>query len=165
MKNITKVKKKRKPERTSFDHFLQLWFNYHFLFFRCLIFRGLKLRAFNFFSNVKKGLKLSEDFDPSFVFLIALLKITPSILLKPLKVSGGSYGVPFPIDYWKKIVFGCKWVIKLLKDNYRVVTVTSIVDSLVLAIVDEGLSIEKKEEVYKTASLNRHLLKHKIFKR
>jgi len=57
----------------------------------------------------------------------------------------------------------CRWVIKLLKKQGRIFTVDRIVDSLVLSFIDEGLSMEKKWEVYFTALTNRHLLKNKIF--
>lgn len=57
MRYISKIKKKRFFERSSFDRILQLWFNYHFFFFQSLIFRGLKLRAFSFFIFIKSGLK------------------------------------------------------------------------------------------------------------
>lgn len=165
MRNITIFKRKRLQERVGIDHFLQLWFNYHFLFFKSLIFRGLKLKAFNFFINIKKGLKISEQFDPSFLFLISMLKITPLLILKPVKIGGATYAVPFPINYWKKISYGCRWVIKLLKDNQRVFSVNSIVDSLVSSFYNEGFSINKKKDVYHTAELNRHLIKNKIFKK
>lgn len=165
MRHITKIKRKRVSERIDFDHFLQLWFNYHFLFFRSLIFRGLKLRAFTFFAKVKKGLKIIEDFDPSFLFLIAMLKITPSLILKPLRIGGAVYEVPFPITYWKKIIYSCRWVIKLLKDANRVISVNSIVDALSSSLLDEGLSMEKKFTVYDLAALNRHLIKNKIFRK
>lgn len=165
MRQITKLKRKRINERIDFDHFLQLWFNYHFLFFRSLIFRGLKLRAFSFFSKVKQGLKVVEDFDPSFLFLLSMLKITPSLMLKPLRIGGAVYEIPFPITYWKKIIFSCRWVIKLLKDINRVVSVNSIVDALSTSLVDQGLSMEKKFSVYELAALNRHLIRNKIFRK
>ena len=38
---------------------------YHFFFFQSLIFRGLKLRAFTFFTSVKSGLK-GNQFFPGF---------------------------------------------------------------------------------------------------
>lgn len=165
MRHITKIKKKRFKERVGIDHFLQLWFNYHFLFFKSLISRGLKLRAFNFFLNIKKGLKFSEQFDPSFLFLIAMLKITPFLILKSISIGGAIYSVPFPINYWKKISYGCRWVIKLLRDNQRVFSINAIVDSLVSSFYDEGISFSKKKEVYHLAELNRHLIKKKVFRK
>jgi len=102
MRYISKIKKRKVNERVSFNSFLQLWFNYHFLFFKSLISRGLKLRAFNFLIKVKHGIKLQENFDPSFLFLIAMLKITPLLILKSVKIGGAIYNIPFPLNYWKK---------------------------------------------------------------
>src|SRR5277367_6232806 len=99
MRNIMKYKKKKLSERPYIDHFLQLWFNYHFLFFKSLISRGLKLRAFNFFIKIKHGIKIQENFDPSFLFLIAMLKITPLLILKSVKIGGANYNIPFPLNY------------------------------------------------------------------
>jgi len=73
-----------------------------------LIFRGLKLRAFSLFCDIKKGLKFGEDFDPSFIFLLSMLKITPSLTLKYANVGGAVYGIPLPVNYWKKIGLGCR---------------------------------------------------------
>jgi hypothetical protein len=42
------------------------------------------LRAFTFFLKIKKGIKENEKYDPAFIFLLAMLKITPSLILKPL---------------------------------------------------------------------------------
>lgn len=165
MRNITILKRKKLKERVGIDHFLQLWFNYHFLFFKSLISRGLKLRAFNFFLAIKKGLKNSEKFDPSFLFLIAMLKITPLLILKSVKIGGAVYSVPFPIHYWKKVSYGCRWVIKLLKDNQRVFSIDTIVESLVSSFYDDGVSINKKKDVYNHAELNRHLIKNKLFRK
>ena len=61
MRYISKIRKKKFNERISFDKILQLLFNYHFFFFQSLIFRGLKLRAFSLFVDIKSGLK-THDF-------------------------------------------------------------------------------------------------------
>jgi ribosomal protein S7 len=69
--------------------------------------RGLKLRAFNFFLKIKKELKVREDFDPSFVFLISMINITPSLMIKHVERRGVLYKIPFPVLYWKKIILSC----------------------------------------------------------
>jgi len=69
--------------------------------------RGLKLRAFNFFLKIKKELKVREDFDPSFVFLISMINITPSLMIKHVERRGVLYKIPFPVSYWKKIILSC----------------------------------------------------------
>ena len=99
MRRISKISRKRLDKRLSFNFLLQLWFNYHILFYRCLISRGLKMRAFNYFILIKNKIKILEDFDPSFIFLLSFLKITPSLNIRYKKMGGASYGLPFPINY------------------------------------------------------------------
>ena len=123
------------------------------------------MRAFNIFVNIKKKLKENQKFDPSFVFLICLLKITPAIMLKPIKIGGTDYLIPTSITYWKKITYGCRWVIKLLKETNRVLHVDTAVKALLSSLFGYGLSFEKKKKVYMTAILNKHLLKNKMAKR
>jgi len=52
-----------------------------------------------------------------------------------------------------------------LKKKQRVITTSSVVSALASSLWDDGLSIDKKDEVYFYASLNRHLLKHKVMRR
>jgi hypothetical protein len=82
MRKISKLKKKRVEERLTFDQISQLYFNYFFLFFNSLIFRGLKLRAFTLLIDIKTELKIKSSEDPCFLFLVAMLKITPSVMLR-----------------------------------------------------------------------------------
>jgi ribosomal protein S7 len=99
MRHISKWKKKRIEERLSFDQISQVYFNYFFLFFNSLIFRGLKLRAFTILRDIKSELKVKAGQEPSFIFLVAMLKITPSLILRPAWLGGTEYGIPFPITY------------------------------------------------------------------
>jgi len=77
-------------------------------FFGSLLFRGKKILAFNTFLQIKNGLKRKEKFDPFLVFLVAMMKITPSLVLLPIRKSGALHGVPFPISQRKQITFAVK---------------------------------------------------------
>jgi hypothetical protein len=57
------------------------------------------------------------------------------------------------------------WVIKLLKETYRVLHVETAVKALLSSLFGFGISYEKKKSVYFTAIVNRHLLKNKAAKR
>ena len=49
----------------------------------------------------------------------------------------------------KKITFAVKWIIKLLKDNDRIVKISTVVDLLISTIYNRGSALKKKQEVYK----------------
>lgn len=153
------VFRKNDKYTVRFDYYSYIWYRYHRLFFRSLIFRGRKLWAFNFFVDLKFQLKCRELVDPFWIFLISLMKITPDLMLFPLKLGGVLQGVPLPITERKQYTFAVKWTIKLLRDKYRSINITNLVDILVMAIYGKGLAIEKKMSVYQTSTLNRHLIK------
>lgn len=123
-----------------------------------MISSGLKLRAFNNFILIKQGLKRRESLDPYKLFLVSMMRVTPNIYLLPLRLGGRSVGVPLPITEKKKVTLGVRFVIKLLRDKGGHLSVNSIVDILVASLYGRGPAIERKQAVYKTGSLNRHLL-------
>jgi len=76
--------------------------------FGSLIFRGRKLTAFKMMLNIKARLKEKEGVEPSLIFLVAMLRITPEIMLRFVKMGGSRQGVPAPISSKKRITFAVK---------------------------------------------------------
>lgn len=144
---------------SKYQYYPFIWYQYHRLFFRSLIFKGNKLWAFKFLCDLKFELKMHEGIEPFWIFLVALMKIAPEVLLFPKKRGGGLQWVPLPISEKKQYTFAIKWVIKLLKDKFRVVKISTVVDVLVGAVYGKGLAIEKKDSIHAVADLNRHLVR------
>ena len=82
MRFLLKFYKKKSKMSFWYNFYLQLWYNYHKLFFCSLISKGKKIKAFNTFLKIKKLLKNKEDYDPSLIFLVALIIQDPSVLYK-----------------------------------------------------------------------------------
>ena len=92
-------------------------------------------------------------------FANIFIKISPFIILLPLKVGRMVKYVPFPISEKKQCAFAIRFVIKLIKDKHRKLTIDSLSDALIFAIYGKGISIEKKKTVHKIGLSNRHLLR------
>lgn len=152
--------KKNDTYTIRYDYYSYVWFRYHRLFFGSLVVRGRKIWAFNFFNKLKYELKRRENVDPFWVFLVGIMKITPDLMLFPLKLGGVVEGVPLSISERKQYTFGVKWIIKLLRDKYGKFSLKTVSDILIDAIYDKGLGIEKKISVYESGSKNRHLIKY-----
>jgi len=142
----------------KFDFHSYLWFRYHNLFFGGLIRRGRKLWAFKFLCDLRYSLKTADNIDPFWIFLACMVKITPSILLLPLRLGVTLYGVPAPINERKRYTFAVKWVIKTIRDNNKRLTVDSVKEALIDALYERGVSWEKKKAVNETSAANRYLL-------
>jgi hypothetical protein len=155
----------RNNRRLKYEHYpwhdrvQQYWFNFHNFFFQSLVFRGRKIFAFNFFLKVKELLKHREHFDVFFIVLAAFTRITPCIVLLALKRGGRIHWMPSFITEIKKLIYTVKWVVKLLKDEKRIVTVTSVVDLLVSAIYFGGPAFVHKRAFYNSSLESRHFLK------
>lgn len=139
---------------------LYILYKYHSHFFHSLIHRGCKLWAFNFFIKVKFSLKSSEQIDPLLIFFLAINNITPEVLLFPFKSGGQINEVAMPITIRKQIIFATKWVIKLLKDKYRIISIQNLSIILLDAIRNQGLAVDKKERIHREATRNRFLIKY-----
>ena len=159
MRKNSKLLQLRRKRKVWYNFYIQIWFKYHSLFFGSLIINGKKLTAFFQFLKIKQGLKLRESYDPYFLFLVALMRATPNLVLMPIRLGGSSQGVPMPITEKKRIIFGVKWSLKILKEKKIGFSVNNIVDILLSSIYSKSVAIEKRTSVHKAGSRNRHLLK------
>jgi len=158
---MVKFRDKKRLFNYKYEHdSLYLWYKYHNHFFHSLINRGNKLWAFNFFINVKFSLKKSEQIDPLLVFFLSISNITPEVLLFPFKSGGLINEVAMPITIRKQIIFATKWVVKLLKDKYRILSLSNVTTLLVDALFNQGIAINKKEAIHKESTRNRFLIKY-----
>lgn len=159
MRERTLLGRKRRSFRFYMDLYSHLWFRYHNLLFGRLISKGKKILAFNKFIQLKKILKAKESLDPFLIFLVAMIKVTPVIFLRPLKLGASMHGVPVPIKEKKQITFAIKWVAESAKGIRRTISVSNLANNLILSLYDKGPIIEKKVGTYKIGGLNRHLLR------
>lgn len=106
---------KNKKYSTRFDFYSYVTYRYQRIFWRSLIFRGRKLWAFKFFVNLKYELKIRENLDPLLIFVVAMMKITPVVLLYKIRLGGAFHGVPFPAGERKRYTFATSGLLNCLK--------------------------------------------------
>jgi ribosomal protein S7 len=83
-------------------------FSYNTNLFGSLIFRGNKIRAFEFLSKIKREIKIKEFSDFNLVILISMMNITPKVNLFFLKLGGANKKVPLPISEQKQVSFAVR---------------------------------------------------------
>lgn len=139
-----------------------IWFNFHYSFFHSLIKNGKKIFAFNRFLLIKEGLKLKDKEDPYLIFLVSMMKITPLVRLKSTWGRGGRVSIALPISDKKRLSFGIKWVLRLLKDkNKSSIKIYQIIDLLISSIYGTGISIEKKNSFHSLGESNKDELRRR----
>jgi ribosomal protein S7 len=79
--------------------------------------------------------------------------------LFPKKLGGKVLGVPLPIGERKSYTFAIKFIIKLLKDKYRIVSLNKLVELFYATLYNKGDAIDKKLSLYKIGLENRDLVR------
>lgn len=105
---MRKAKAKQGALKACVNFYEYLWFCYHSKFFGSLISHGRKTTAFHFLLRFKELLKAKEFFDIYYLFLIAMMRITPSLVIRFRRMGAAMKGVPFPLSAPKKITFAVK---------------------------------------------------------
>lgn len=153
-----RLKKHQQGLKACTNYYDYLWFCYHSKFYGSLITHGRKATAFRFLSQVKSIWKSREFFDPSYLFLVAMLQITPKVLIVPKRLGASFQGVPFPLSFRKRVTFAVKWTTKMLKDKQGHVNTKSLVDLLHNSLYNRGEAFERKRLFHRQAVTNRFLI-------
>lgn len=159
MTKIKIVRRNKIKNRLWYNYFDYLYYCYHSLFFGTLIFCGNKLTAVNNFLLLKQRLKLTEAFEPSICFIVAMFYTAPTVFMIPARLGKFVHKIPFPISLRKKIIFSVKWSVKLLRDSKGSFRINECADHLLSSIYGEGLVFDKKRELYSESLMNRHLVR------
>lgn len=96
---------KNKKYSPQYNFFSYTSFRFQKIFVGSLIFRGRKQWAFNFFLNLKYELKKREKVEPILTFVVAMMSISPSVLLYKLRLGGSFHGVPMYSGERKRYTF------------------------------------------------------------
>lgn len=155
---LRQLKTRQLRLKASSNLYEYLWFRYHNKFYGSLILHGRKATAFNFLLAMKQSFKAREFFDVYYTFLVAMLQITPSLLIIQRRMGASYKGVAFPLRAGKKITFAVKWVVKLLKDKHGAIGLKALVDLLHNSLYNKGEAFERKRFFHRTALANRFLI-------
>jgi len=123
-----------------------------------LIKKGFKLWASNCILDLLSELKKSEGYDPTIIFLVAFLKISPKIRFKSLKLGAKTYKIPSPIDLKHQVTIAVHWLVSFIRNSKRPITAFELSDLLLLALENKGEIWYKKKQMYKIAVDNRYLV-------
>jgi small subunit ribosomal protein S7 len=143
------VKKKFVEKDLKYNHFLvTLLINKILKKGKKNIARKIVYDAFNF-------IKLNFNLNPIYVFEKAIRNISPKIILKKKIISGSIMKIPFLLNKYHSINLSLKWIVenskKRLEKNMYLKLANEIIDSS----KNFGLSLKKKEEIYKLAEFNK----------
>ena len=86
----------------------QLYTCFSLIFLGSLMFKGNKLLALHFLTKIRKDLKLKEQYEPTFILLIALMKLRPKLFLVLKRKGRSKKLVPTFMSLKKGVTFAIK---------------------------------------------------------
>jgi len=93
--------------------------------------------------------------DPLEVFHQALKNATPQLEVRPRRVGGATYQVPFPVPQHRGITLAMRWIISSAKSKKGKPMKEKLAEELIQASKNMGNAVRKKEETHKMAEANR----------
>lgn len=131
-----------------------------------LMINGKKSQSEKIIFNLLKLLKINQNKTPFSLLIKALKNISPLVLVRSIRVKGRSFQVPIPLNKFKQLNIGMKWLIKksksekILKNNSLSFILFQQIN---LALEKKGELIQKKIELHKLAKTNRLFANYRWF--
>lgn len=125
-------------------------------FINSLIWRGRKLTAERFFSNLLMSLKGKTVIAPLNVFYYSMLSLRPLVFLRPVRVGSVFYKVPAPITEHRRRLYAIKFVLQSAQDSRGLITLDRVQNLLhSIYTATKNAAFDKKITVYREALENR----------
>ena len=93
--------------------------------------------------------------DPLKVFEQAIRNISPMVEIKPRRIGGANYQVPFPVPETRQFTLASRWLIGAAKHKKGKSMAVKLAEEIMLAIDNQGDAIKKKEDTHRMAEANR----------
>ena len=112
--------------------------------------------AFDIIDKAIKDKKVDAEFENALqVFDQAIKNISPQIEVRGKRVGGANYHVPFPVRGDRKYALAFRWIIDAADKKKGRSMAAKLADELMLALIGEGDSVKKKNDVHRMADANR----------
>jgi len=89
------------------------------------------------------------------VFSDALKNVGPYLEVRSKRVGGANYQVPVEVPKNRRIALAMRWILGVVHSAKGKSTAEKIADELVLASLNKGEAVKKKEDIHKMAEANK----------
>lgn len=141
-------KKKIKPDSVYGSELVQRFINK-------MMVCGKKSKAEKIFYSALEEIQKKLNKSPLEVFEKAIENVSPLLEVKPRRVGGATYQVPYETNKSRRCALAIQW----LRDKARERSGKSMIETLSLELIDAynnvGAAVKKKEDAHKVAEANK----------
>lgn len=117
--------------------------------------RGKKSVARTIFNNTLKNIAKKTNQDPEKIFKLAIEKISPQLEVKPKRVGGAVYQIPFEVKPGRQLALSFRWILSAARGRKGSDMANRLAQELIEASNEQGLAIKKKIDTEKMAQANK----------
>lgn len=144
-----KIRKREiKPDRKYGDVRVAKFINY-------VMRKGKKTLAEKIVYQALEGASKKLGKPPLHVFEKAIENAGPLLEVRPTRVGGASYQVPYEVPPHRRFTLGAKWIIEAARKKQGKSMAEFLEEEFIAAYNNEGAAVKKKLESHKMAEANR----------
>lgn len=117
--------------------------------------RGKKSIARKIFNDMLKEIEKRGHKNPKETFKHAVESIKPSMEVRPKRVGGAVYQVPFEVNPKRQQMLSFQWVIRSAKARKGIPMYKKLAQEILEASEGTGNAIKKRDDVHKMAQANK----------
>lgn len=92
---------------------------------------------------------------PRDIIKTAVQNVAPVVEVRPKRVGGRIYQVPFEVNPDRQVTLAMRWLIEFAKSRKGVPMAEKLAAELIDAVNQQGNAMKKREGIHKTAAANR----------
>jgi small subunit ribosomal protein S7 len=144
-----KIKKRKiQPDKKYGDVRIAKFINY-------VMQRGKKSLAEKIvYESLERASKILNK-PPLAIFEQAINNASPLLEVRPTRIGGATYQVPYEVPPHRRFTLGAKWIIDAALKKQGKPMVDFLTEELIAAYNNEGTAVKKKLETHKMAEANR----------
>ena len=117
--------------------------------------RGKKSLARRIFEDSLKMIGEKTKEEPTKVFAKALENIKPQMEVKPKRIGGGVYQIPYEVNANRQLTLAFRWLIGAARGNKGAPMFQKLATEIMQASEGTGAAIKKRDETHKMAAANK----------
>jgi len=124
-------------------------------FINTLLKNGKKEKAEKIFNSSMSYISHMSSDNPAVILEKAINNCKPMIELKPVRIAGATYRIPFELATKRQVSIAIRWIILSSKSvNYNNLAL-ALANEIIRCYNNQGSCIKKKEEIHKIGEANR----------
>lgn len=107
--------------------------------------------VYDAFEKIEKETKKN----PVLIFEQALKNVGPLLEVKPIRIGGATYQVPYEVPPVRQFTLGAKWIIEAARKKQGKSMASFLAEEILDAYNNQGAAVKRKLDIHRTAEANR----------